>query len=244
MPLDPKINFYRLVKIDLVLHRLVQYPCNQEDFCMYTFHGFGISFNTRKVIYVAEELGVRYDYCDLDPSREEHKSEAHLARHPLGKTPTMTHDGKHLFESGAICRYLASVETSDLYPANDLYAKALVDQWLDMFSLHLGRWLGTVLFERVLRPQFGMGETKQDVVEEAEGFIGQQMVAVDLHLANQEYLAGRNRSIADLCAFAYLETTEHSGIALHDYPHVSAWYKRVGALDSMARARARLDSPA
>ena len=149
---------------------------------MYTIHGFNLSFNTWKVLYVAEELGIRYEYVALDPTKGEHKSEEHLKRHPLGKTPTLDHDGRYLFESGAICRYLAAVEGSDLYPA-DPYGRALVGQWMDFFSCHLGRWLGTLLFERVMRERFGMGEKKVDAEQEALGFIEKRRV----HLSDARY---------------------------------------------------------
>lgn len=95
---------------------------------MYDFHGFNLSFNTTKVLYVAEELGVEYRYTALDPSKGEHKTPEHLKRHPMGKTPTLNHDGNCLFESSTICRYLASVENSPLYPTPDFYRCAVIDE--------------------------------------------------------------------------------------------------------------------
>ena len=62
---------------------------------MYNIHGFNLSFNTWKVLYVAEELGVEYEYTALDPMKGEHKSAEHMKRHPLGKTPTLDHDGRY-----------------------------------------------------------------------------------------------------------------------------------------------------
>lgn len=207
---------------------------------MYQIHGFGPSFNTTKVLYVAEELGIDYAYSELDLSKGEHKTPEHMRRHPLGKTPTLEHDGRPLFESSAICRYLASVENSALYPASDLFQRAVIDQWIDFHTCHLGRWLGTLLFERVVREKFGMGEKKADVEREAVGFIAEQLTCVNDHLSRNAYLAGDAISIADPFAFAYLETTAMSDVALSDYPHVAKWLDAYQARDSVRRARARL----
>ncbi|MDH3376086.1 MAG: glutathione S-transferase N-terminal domain-containing protein [Gammaproteobacteria bacterium] len=68
---------------------------------MYHIHGANVSSNITKTVYVAEELGIDFKYTNLDLSKGEHKSPEHLARHPLGKIPTLTHDGETLFESGA-----------------------------------------------------------------------------------------------------------------------------------------------
>lgn len=208
---------------------------------MYEVHGLSLSHNTTKVIYVAEELGIDYKYTPLSPSKGENKTPEHLARHPLGKLPTLTHDGKHVFESGAICRYLATIEGSPLYP-QDAYQRTVVDQWMDFYSIHPGRWLGTLLFERVMRSKFGMGEMKKDVEQEALGFCEQQLGCVNQHLTDHQFLAGDQKSIADLFAFAYLETTEHSGFPLSEYPALNRLYQSIKESDAIQRGRARLQA--
>ncbi len=207
---------------------------------MYRIHGFNLSFNAWKVLYVAEELGIEYEYVALDPMKGEHKSPEHLKRHPLGKTPTLDHDGRYLFESGAICRYLAAVESSALYSPGDAYRRALIDQWIDYFSCHLGRWLGTLLFERVFREQFGMGPKNADSEKEALGFIEQQMACVNDRLAGRPYLAGSTLTIADPFAFAYVETCETSDCSLDPYPNVAKWLDSYRGRDAVKRARAKL----
>lgn len=207
---------------------------------MYHVHGLSLSFNTTKVLYVAEELGVEYTYTAMDIMAGELKTPEHLKRHPLGKAPTLDHDGRYLFESAAICRYLAAAENSDLYPAQDAYQRAVIDQWMDFFTCHAGRWFGTLLFERVFREQFGMGEKKIDVEKEALGYLEQQMACLDEHLSRNAFLAGKALSVADPFAFAYVETSEMSGFALSDYPHADRWYQDYKMRSSVSRAKARI----
>lgn len=207
---------------------------------MYQIHGFSMSSNTAKTIYVAEALGVDYQYITLDLMKGEHKTPEHFKRHPLGKTPTLTHDDKTLFESGAICRYLASEENSDLYPLNDNFKRCQIDQWMDFFTIHLGRWVTTYAFELVAKEKFGMGEPNQEVMKEALGFIEQQMQAVDQHLANNRYFLGDQLTIADLFAFAYMENAEMANLSLTQYPHVSKWYEDLKASDIVQRGKQKM----
>lgn len=204
---------------------------------MYEIRGISFSFNTTKVVYVAEALGVKYTYREMDISKQEHKQADHLARHPLGKLPTLTHNGEHLFESGAICKYLASVERSDLYPTGDPMTRCKVDQWMDFFSVHLGRWLSTLLFERVFREKFGLGSKNEAAEKEALGFVEQQLKAVDGHLEGRKFLVGDQATIADIFAFAYIETTEMSQVSLDPYPNLKAWYERGKSAEPVQRAK-------
>jgi glutathione S-transferase len=205
---------------------------------MYEIHGIQSSFNTTKVVYVAEMLGIQYKYTEIDLSKNEQKTPEHLRRHPFGRAPTLTIDGDHLFESGAICRYLASVSASEMYPT-DAFARGEVDQWMDFFSVHLGRWLSTLLFERVVRSKFGFGEKNVALEKEALDLAEKQMQSLNSHLDGRPFLTGDNVTIADIFAFAYVETTEMIGFSLDSYPHVKAWYEKSKSAEPIARAKAR-----
>jgi glutathione S-transferase len=81
-----------------------------------------------RVAWTLEELGEPYEVATM--TREESRSEEHLARHPLGRVPVLEHDNGFVFESAAICLHLA-----DLYPEAGLvpevgtHDRALVYQW-------------------------------------------------------------------------------------------------------------------
>ena len=77
-----------------------------------------------KPVLAAEEMGANYEVVKVDLMKGETKTAAHLARHPFGKMPALEHNGKFLFESNAIMKYMASVTESALYP-KDLYARAV-----------------------------------------------------------------------------------------------------------------------
>lgn len=205
---------------------------------MYEIHGLSLSSNTTKTVYVAEALELDYHYTPVDLFKGQHKTPEHLQRHPLGKVPTLTHDGRTLFESNAICSYLAHVNGSALYP-NEPYQRAVVDQWMLFFTNHLGRWLNDYAFEKMAKAKFGLGEPNAETLQKALEFIQQQLPCVDAAL-QQGYIAGQAISIADYVAFAYLENAKLASIPLTDYSHILRWYAQMDTNAAIVRARARL----
>lgn len=65
--------------------------------------------------WLLEELGVPYELVKLDPSKHENKTAAYLAVHPFGEVPALVDGDVTLFESSAICLYLA-----DRFPEKQL----------------------------------------------------------------------------------------------------------------------------
>lgn len=205
---------------------------------MYKLHGF-FTQNTLKPLYVLEELGVDYEYCFVNLMKLENRSDEFRAMSPTGKVPVLEHDGEFLFESGAICRYVASLEKSPLFPADKLQ-RARVDQWMTFFTCHPGRWLTKIYFEKVIKPVAGMGEPDLAGCEEAEQFAHQQLKIVERWFENSDWLANDMFSIAEPFALAYLEQVHATGFSLDQHPRVKAWFDRLEARDATVRVRAKI----
>ena len=75
---------------------------------MLTIHTFQFSVPGLKVIYTANALGISYEINEVNLKLGEGQSPEHLKLHPAGKVPVITDGDFTLFESNAICRYLAS----------------------------------------------------------------------------------------------------------------------------------------
>src|SRR5216684_3336120 len=57
--------------------------------------------------WLLEELEVPYELVKLDLSKQESRTPAYLALHPFGEVPVLVDGDVTLFESSAICLYLA-----------------------------------------------------------------------------------------------------------------------------------------
>ena len=206
---------------------------------MYRILGFKTQ-NTMKTLYVLEELGVEYDFKYVDLYKGENRQESFLKIAPMGKVPALQHDDEGIFESGAICRYVANIENSELYPADKLQ-RAKVDQWMDFFSCHLGRQINIICFEKVIKKEANMGSANELACEEALKFANKQLISIDRWLGESKFLAGEKISIADLCAFAYLEQTSKINFSLDEYSNVKKWLAEIEKLPSIRRARQRVN---
>jgi glutathione S-transferase len=118
--------------------------------------------------------------------------------------------------------------------------RAQVDQWMDFFTCHLGRWITTLYYDAVIRPKFNLGDSDAAAVAEATRFANIQLGILDRHLADSDWLANNALSIADLFAFAYLEQHREVNFPIDEYANVKAWFDRVESRASIAEARAKL----
>ena len=182
---------------------------------MFRIYGF-FTQNSLKTLYVAEEVVGDFEFQFVDLAKGEQKAEAFTRMTPIGKVPVLEHDGECLFESGAICRYIANVADSPLYPVHKLQ-RARVDQWMDFFSCHLGHWLSRLYFEAVIKPNFDLGGPDETGIEEATKFANIQLGMLDAHLRDADWLANDAFSIADLFAFAYIEQHRAVELSLEEY---------------------------
>jgi glutathione S-transferase len=185
-----------------------------------------------------DAVGLDYEIKSMDLAKGEQKTPEFLKVNPIGKVPALQHGDFCLFESGAICRYVANVENSSLYP-KEPFLRAQVDQWLDFFSAHVGRWLSALFYENVIKSRMGRGSADQTRCEEALGFLKQQLPPVETHLAKTGYFAGNQLSIADLAAFAYIDQAGALQYDLSPYPNLKAWHEKMAKLESVRKTKSR-----
>jgi glutathione S-transferase len=85
--------------------------------------GRATSINVRKVLWTCAELDLHFEHVESDPKL--------LAKNPNAMVPVIDDDGFVLWESNAICRYLAGRQPRGTLLPQDPAARALVEQWMD-----------------------------------------------------------------------------------------------------------------
>jgi glutathione S-transferase len=99
--------------------------------------GRSSSINVRKVLWTLHEVGAEYQHEEWGSGPLSLQSEAFLALNPNGLVPVLQHEGLTLWESNAICRYVANCfDRTDLLPAG-VAQRALVEQWMDWQATEL-----------------------------------------------------------------------------------------------------------
>ncbi len=104
---------------------------------MLTILGRASSINVRKVLFTCAELGIDYELEEWGAGELSLDDPAFLALNPNARVPVIRDGDFVLFESNAICRYLAAREgDGNLLPA-DPRQRALVEQWMDWQATEL-----------------------------------------------------------------------------------------------------------
>jgi glutathione S-transferase len=68
---------------------------------------YGSAMSTSRVLVTILEKELPYELIFIDIAKGDQKSESYLKLQPFGKVPVLEDDGFLIFESRAICKYLA-----------------------------------------------------------------------------------------------------------------------------------------
>jgi glutathione S-transferase len=147
--------------------------------------------------WLLEELGVPYELARLDPKKGETRTPGYLRINPVGKVPALVDGEVTMFESAAICAYLADkFPEKKLAPAVGTKERALWYQWLFFgmttleapVALHARHTTGLPPEERVAH-----------VAEAAKAEVERALAAPEAALQDRDYLLGAF-SAADVVA--------------------------------------------
>ena len=189
---------------------------------MIKLYGMGLSFNVSKVRYCLNHLNLKYDWVQTNPIAGENRTPEFLNICPTGKIPVIEIDGFKLFESNSIIRYLATINNSALYP-QDAKKRAVIDAWMDYAAIHVAQAVGRVLFNRVFAPMTGQ-LVDQGSIKVGLEFLDKYFPVLEKQLSQNQYLAGKELSLADLSLLAILDPCELAQITSIDkYPALKKW---------------------
>lgn len=185
--------------------------------------------NGRKVSIALEEMGLPYAVHPIDIYRGEQFRPDFLALSPNNRIPAIVdrEAGQTLFESGAILIYLAE-KTGRFMPTGP--ARWDVLQWL-MWQMG---GIGPMLGQAAHFLQYNPG--KSAYAEERYGAEARRLYGVlDRRLAEAEYVAGADYTIADMAVWPWISRYEHQRIDLAEFPNVARWYAALAARPAVQR---------
>ena len=183
-------------------------------------YGDSISGNCLKVKFVADRLGVPYDWVETSVLAKETRTPEFLAMNPAGQVPlaVLAGDGP-LAQSNAIMLYLA--EGSDLIPEGP-FERALMYQWLFWEQYSHETAIAVLRFHKHY-----LKKTEDQIDPALPGKCAGVLTLMDKHLAGGSYFVGEKLSLADIALVAYTRFSHEAGIDLAQYSNVRAWVRRV-----------------
>lgn len=195
--------------------------------------------NGWKVSIALEEMGLPFTLKPINIGRGEQFEPEFLKLSPNARMPAIVDpegaDGEPLsiFESGAILQHLG--RRSGLFYPQEPRARAEVEQWLFWQVGGLGPMCGQThhfrqYAPRMLADQRQLAYGAARYTNEANRLYG----VLDTRLEDRDYVAG-DYSIADMAIWPWIVPWKNQGQDLDDFPHLKAWYERVGEREGVKR---------
>ena len=177
------------------------------------------SGNCLKVKWVADLLGLSYDWIETDIMVGSSRTPDFLAMNPAGQVPAVIlDDGRPLAQSNAIILHLA--EGSDLIP-KDAYDRARMLEWMFWEQYSHEPYVAVARFQ-VRYQGKPVADLEPRLVERGNAALQR----LEDGLAATPFLAGGQVSLADVACVAYTRECEDGGFDRRRYPKVQAWIAR------------------
>jgi len=185
--------------------------------------------------WLLEEIGAPYELITLDHAKGEDKTPAYLKIHPHGAVPAFVDGDLAMFESAAICLYLADkFPDKHLAPAIGTPARGLYYQWMLYSIATLEPPVLQIFMNTVMLPE---AERSAAAVEQGRKTFGEVANVLSQALAGKPFLLGQQFSAADVMIGSTLGWGQFMGL-LEGRPELGAYVKRLSERPAFQRAQA------
>ncbi|MEM1154892.1 MAG: glutathione S-transferase N-terminal domain-containing protein [Pseudomonadota bacterium] len=153
-------------------------------------------------------------------------SDAFTAINPNQRIPALRHDGRCIFESGAILNYLGDTFPSSLLPADSQRWQVL--PWVYWQVANLGPAFGNKLSYTRYMDDVEPIQKKHPLErfnKEAQRLLG----ILDTRLSAHDFICGDEYTIADIATWPWVRGWKWSKIDITPHEHVVQWVRRVRA---------------
>ena len=187
-----------------------------------TIYGDSRSGNCYKLKLLCAELGMDFDWQEVDILAGDTRTPEFLAMNANGKIPLLVlPDGRCLAESNAILCFLAD---GSEYFRGDAFVRAEVLQWLFFEQYSHEPYIAT---SRFIIQYLGSPPDRQTELEQKKQGGYKALGVLEQQLEKSDYLTGNELSVADVALFAYTHVAAEGGFDLGDFPAIGAWIERI-----------------
>ncbi|MEO1305873.1 MAG: glutathione S-transferase family protein [Pseudomonadota bacterium] len=141
-----------------------------------------------RIVWLLEELDLPYELNKMAFHPKDLKSDAHRARHPLGRVPVLEDGDVTIWESGAIVEYvLERHKNGGLKPAVEDTTWPMYQQWFHYCEGMVMPPINTIVVHTMLPPEDRRDEV---VLGQAQRLLSRALAPIDEALAGKDYLIG------------------------------------------------------
>lgn len=182
------------------------------------------SYNVQKVLWLADELELKYTLTEVGGRFGGNDSAEFLQMNPMGKVPVLRHGDKVVWESNTIVRYLASCFSEGNWIASSPFGRTLHERWMDWSVEKLEPAFVKVFwgFYRCPPEKRNHSAISQGVNEYEQG-----LLQLATQLSDQPYLLGDRPTVADIAIGVYLHRLWAIDLEITFPDTVHSWYERL-----------------
>jgi glutathione S-transferase len=186
--------------------------------------------------WLLEELGVPHEVKIISLQAGDQKKPEYLKLNPNGTVPTLVDGDLVLFESAAICQYLADkYPEKKLAPAVGTPERGKYYQWIHYAMSGLEPPAVTIFLHTIQLPE---ADRLPQLVEAARTQLGAATKVVDDALAGREWILGSQFTAADVMIGSTVVWAQMMGLIGDQFPNVSAYLARCSARPAAQKANA------
>jgi len=190
-----------------------------------TVYGRATSSNVQAVMWSLAELGLDCERLDYGHSHGGNDTPEYRAMNPTGLVPTLRHGDLVIWESAAICRYLAArFGPTPLWPA-DPAARAPVDMWAEWGKTTLGPHFSMPIFWPVIRTP--AAERDDAAVAAAITRFDADLAMLEARIGAGPWIMGAELTLADIMAGTLFYRWFTMEIDRPARPGIEAYYARL-----------------
>ena len=185
-------------------------------------YGDSRSGNCYKLQLLCSEMGIPYDWQEVDILAGDTRTPEFLSMNNNGKIPLLAlPDGRYLAESNAILCYLA--DGSDFF-GHDAFSRAEILQWMFFEQYSHEPFIATSRF--IIRYLGSPPERQADLLQKKDGGYA-ALGVMQRQLKEHAFIVGDHYTIADIALFAYTHVADEGGFDLADFPAILDWIGRI-----------------
>ncbi len=204
---------------------------------------------SQRIVWLLEAVGAEYDIKVYQRDTNTNLAPPELRDiHPLGRAPIITHHGKVIAESGAICDYIARQ-----FPESDMLPDESCDSFNDVqFWSHFaeGSLMPSLVTSMVLekarekvRPFFIKFIAAKIIDGVMDAYFGKHikdnLIFIEGHLTNNKWFVGDSPTLADVQMSFGLEALFDGG-KLKPFKHMTAYVQQLRNLESHRAAMTKM----
>ncbi|MEC7259165.1 MAG: glutathione S-transferase N-terminal domain-containing protein [Pseudomonadota bacterium] len=198
--------------------------------------------NGWKISIALEEMGLAYDTHLVNISAGDQFKPDFLKLSPNNRMPAIVDpDGPDgapvsIFESGAILQYLA--RKTGQFGGKDARGQIAVEQWLMWQMGGVGPMAGQAHHFLHYAPELDPPQVLPYAQDRYRAEVGRLYGVLDRQLADNEFVAGDDYSIADMAIWPWAHLWKRQEQTIEDKPHFARWVEQVGQRPAVVKGRA------